>query len=259
MRAYRADGEIFARNDSITTGKIAFFDDKVLLFTDSQAKPTEIGEMYPFVETFSPDLHRGAALERPYKGHGSMILITTDTNGQITSISIMKVAPVVVSDNGVSLLVKEGRSDTVYHHIDGALEPFLRLDFGNYAIPDEAFEPSYNKPASEKKHYGVRNIFEGDRYILVTGTIQPNHFLLFDRREDYAGFTTLGPDGSEGLFLDGVRFQPAYIRDNRLVGYMSALDIVDHAENLTNPDLKALAATLKEDNNPVIVTAKLKQ
>jgi hypothetical protein len=82
---------------------------------------------------------------------------------------------------------------------------------------------------------------------------------LFDRREDYAGFTTLGPDGSEGLFLDGVRFQPAYIRDNQLVGYMSALDIVDNAESITNPDLKALAATLKEDNNPVIITAKLKK
>jgi hypothetical protein len=259
MRAYGADGEIFARNDSITTGKIAYFDDKVLLFTDSQAKPTEIGEMYTFAETFSPDLHRETALEVPFKGPGSMILITSDAEGQITSISIHKTAPVVVTNNGASLLVKEGRSNTVYHHIDGALEPFLRLDFGSYAIPAEMYEPSYNKPVSEKKHYGVRNIFEGDRYILVTGTIQPNHFLLFDRQDDYAGFTTLGADGSEGLFLDGVRFHPAYIRDNQLIGYMSALDIVDNAAHITNPDLKALATTLREDSNPVIVTAKLKK
>jgi hypothetical protein len=259
LRAYRADGEIFARNDSIITGKIAYFDDKVLLFTNSPTKPTEIGEMYPFVETFSPELHRETALERPFKGHGSMILITTDANGQIARISIIKVAPMVVSNNGASLLVKEERSDTVYHHIDGALEPFLRLDFGNYAIPDEAFEPSYDKPSSANKMYGVRNIYESDRYILVAGSIQPNHFLLFDRREDYAGFSPLGPNGSEGLFLDGVKFQPAYIRDNRLVGYMQAIDIVDNAESITNPDLKALAATLQEDSNPVIVTANLKK
>jgi hypothetical protein len=259
MRAYRADGEIFGRNDSITRGKIAFFDDKVLLFTDNfSTKPMEIGEMFTFMETFSPDLHRETALEVPFKGPNRIMLITNDADGQIAAISVMNIAPVIASNNGASLLVKEGRSDTVYHYTGGAMEPFLRLDFGSYAIPDEAFEPSYDKPSSTNM-YGVKNIYEGDRYILVTGSYQPPHLLLFDRREDYAGFTTLGPNGSEGLFLDGIRFNPAYIRDNQLVGYISALDIVDNAESITNPDLKALAATLKEDSNPVIVTATLKK
>jgi hypothetical protein len=258
VMAYNADGEIFARNDSITTGKIVCFDDKVLLFTDDwQTKQMELGKMFTFMETFSPELHRQTALEVPFKGTNRKMLFNTDANGQITTFSIITIASSVVSNNGASLIVKEGRSDTVYHHIDGVLEPFLRLDFGSHAIPDEMFEPHYNKPFSLDNIYGVGNVYEGDRYILVARKFLSTH-LLFDRQEGYAGFTTLGPNGNEGLFLDGVRLQPAYIRDNQLVGYMSALDIVGNAESITNPDLKALAATISEESNPVIVIAKLK-
>jgi hypothetical protein len=40
---------------------------------------------------------------------------------------------------------------------------------------------------------------------------------------------------------------------------MQAIDIVDNAEQITDPDLKALAATLTENDNPVIVVVKLKK
>jgi hypothetical protein len=73
------------------------------------------------------------------------------------------------------------------------------------------------------------------------------------------GFSaTGGPDGKPGLFIDGVKLTPMYVRDNRLVGVMQALDIVDGAGRITRPDLKELAAGLREDNNPVIVVATLK-
>ncbi len=84
-------------------------------------------------------------------------------------------------------------------------------------------------------------------------------YLVFDRREGFGGFSAVGPDGGAGLFVGGLAFTPMYIRDNRLVGYMQALDIVDNADAITNPDLKALAATLREDSNPVIVVATLKK
>jgi hypothetical protein len=107
--------------------------------------------------------------------------------------------------------------------------------------------------------YAVGNIYEGDRYILTIGKYPPSAKpLLFDRKEDYAGLSALGPEGNEGLFLDGIQFTPMYIRDNQLVGYMQAFDIVDNVEHITDPDLKALAATLPENDNPVIVVVKLK-
>jgi hypothetical protein len=45
----------------------------------------------------------------------------------------------------------------------------------------------------------------------------------------------------------------------KLTKYIQAFDIVDNHDAITNPDLKALAATLKEDSNPVIGIAKLKK
>jgi hypothetical protein len=58
-----------------------------------------------------------------------------------------------------------------------------------------------------------------------------------------------------------VPFTPSYIRNNQLVGYMQALDIVDAAaaESITDPSLQTLVATLTEDSNPVIVIATLKK
>jgi hypothetical protein len=39
---------------------------------------------------------------------------------------------------------------------------------------------------------------------------------------------------------------------------MQALSIVDAADRLTRPDMKELAAGLREDSNPVIVVVELK-
>jgi hypothetical protein len=59
------------------------------------------------------------------------------------------------------------------------------------------------------------------------------------------------------LFLAGIAFKPMYIRDNRLVGCLQAFDIVENADRVTIPRLKELAATLKEESNPVIVIVRL--
>ncbi len=42
-------------------------------------------------------------------------------------------------------------------------------------------------------------------------------------------------------------------------GDIATLDIVDNAGSITDPKLKEIAATLKEDDNPVIVVAELKK
>ncbi len=84
-------------------------------------------------------------------------------------------------------------------------------------------------------------------------------FLVFDRRDPAAGFSARGgADDKPGLLLDGLPVTPMYIRDNRLVGYLSALDVTDNADRLTHPGLKSAAQNLREDSNPVIVVATLK-
>jgi hypothetical protein len=83
--------------------------------------------------------------------------------------------------------------------------------------------------------------------------------LVIDRDDPSKGFSAVGPDDRQGLFVGGMAFAPLYMRDNRLVGCMQALDLVDNAERITDPDLKRVAAGLKEDSNPVIVVATLKR
>jgi hypothetical protein len=112
------------------------------------------------------------------------------------------------------------------------------------------------------KYYTISKIFDGNRYMIVAtnnGFAGTKGFLILNKNEPSDRFSTVGPDGEPRLFLGGIAFNPMSVHDNRLVGYVQAFDIVDNAAAITNPDLKALAATLKEDDNPVIVVAILKK
>ena len=134
---------------------------------------------------------------------------------------------------------------------------------GRYFIPFEAFGEN---PAErwDEAYHDATYVYDGDKYVIVRsssfaeGSFDTN-YLVLDRHKPYDGFSAFGPNGKPGLFIDGIKFTPCYIRDNRLVGYIQAIDIVDSADLLTNPDLKAIAATLDEDSNPVIVVATLKK
>jgi hypothetical protein len=134
---------------------------------------------------------------------------------------------------------------------------------GKYFIPAEAYGSSPEMFWRDVYH-SIIDIQAGDRYLIpriasFAGEFFTSEYLILDKDNPSDGFTATGPEGQSGLFFDGIEFKPCYIRDNRLVGYMQAIDIVDNATSITNPDLKALAATLKEDSNPVIVIAKLKK
>ena len=164
--------------------------------------------------------------------------------------------PPVCSDNGERLLVKQGRGDTLYHYNAGTITPVYALHMGRFA-------PTGPDAEWTDRNFLVDNVWEGERWLLFSinnGAEEgrkPGR-LVFDRRDLAAGgFSTLGPEHEQGLFLDGVKFSPAYIRGNRLVGYMQAFDIVDNAGRITDRRLKEIASTLREDSNPVIVAVEL--
>jgi hypothetical protein len=249
--AYDSDGRILARNDLTTSLRVSFFDDKlIVLRTRHEADPN-----YPergkgvLLDIFSPDMKHTGSVEATDNGayrffypNGDIKLFLGDG----------------ISNNGKSLLVNMSRNDTLFHLKNDALEPAFVFDFGRYAIPVEAF--SKNSTVSREDLYFLSSIWESDRYLIVRATgINSSHLLVFDRTEGVDGLSAVGPNGERGLFVGGIAFIPSYIRDNRLVGYIQAFNIVDNVDAITNPDLKALATTLKEDSNPVIVVAKLKK
>jgi hypothetical protein len=250
--AYDSAGRMFSRNDSVIKPLTSWHEDRLVLFRDFFDISTVLGDTVTIVETFSADLHRVEEIKVPYKG---------STRLRVGSGAIILVP--VFSDNGHSLLIKEVRCDTVFRYLNETTwEPAYTLEMGQYSLPDKLFDivqsgqPFRTLLEYRERYSWVSNIYEGDRHIIIRTN---NGYCVFDQSDSSRGFMATGPEGQNGLFIDGIKFTPMYVRDNRLVGYIQALDIVDNGASITNPDLKAFAVTLKEDSNPVIVVAHLKK
>lgn len=269
MIVYDSDGNISARNDSIDQYRMSYHKGRLVVakrsgsksdgnLFDPNAKPKpDPGFKATLLETYSPDLQPTGKIEVTDKGP-SYRLMTEDEQGMY--ITIIYVSSTILSDNGKSLLVKEALNDTVFHFMDNmTLEPAFRLDLGNLATPAEAYG---NNPTVELDgSSSISGIYEGDRYLFVSVTSfgkSSDIKLIFDKRTPEEGFSTVGPDGKYGLHIDGIKFTPCYIRDNKLVGFLSALDIADGRDDMTDPDLKAAVAGIVEESNPVLAVVELK-
>jgi hypothetical protein len=260
-----AAGRMFARNDSVTNSYDMLFNNGRLISLISiplRAWDND-AERVPFLDVFSNDLKHEKSIDGDNFGSGDYHF-TDLRSGAFGSGSVP-----FMTDNGERLLVRQSRNDTVYHYDGGALNPAYFLNLGRYSLPAEGYGIDPSVEMSDK-FYSVDKLWEGDRYVVVSadnyrrlpsGERIPGRRLVFDRADSSGGgFSAVGgPDGGPGLFLDGIRFVAMSVRDNRLVGVMQALEIVDGADRITRPDLKELAASLKEDSNPVIVIATLKR
>jgi hypothetical protein len=260
--AYDPAGEIIARANSDLP--VTYMTDavhrngKLIMLTPRLFSDPEPGAKSPLLEIYSSDLKHERSIE----------VLDRKISPVIRGVGAIRQG--ILSDNGASLIVYETLDETVFRLSDDmTLTPAYTFDFGRHAISPKAFGENPTAPWSENYRY-VSKLWEGERYIICRTIGYKNlppsangvymESLVFDRRNLAAGgFSALGPGGRYGLFLGGIAFTPLYVRDNRFVGYMQALDIVDNAASITNPKLKALAATLKEDSNPVIVVATLKK
>jgi hypothetical protein len=267
--AFDATGRVVARNDSIQhISGMAFFDGRLFVmkaspapvdFGDSPNFVSSVGTRVPLLEIYSPDLRLEKTVETIDKGDGS-IVTQMEMEGR-SGIMVLFGGNDIISNNGNDLILKEARSDTLFYFRNGTLTPGLLVDLGKYAMPADAF--GINPTVKAEDRYTVSNIFDGGDYFIIP-TPRPTgggvaQLIIINRNAPAEGFSaTGGPENKPGLWLDGLRFTPMYAREGGLVGYLNALDIVDNAEAITNPDLKALAATLKEESNPVIVIVELK-
>ncbi len=254
--AYTSTGRVFARNDQIPDGKISYYENRLFVLKDPSDPLPEIGDTISIASIYFPDLRHESDVNAIYLGHSYARVGSEGTGTSARFIGHF------VSNNGERVLMKLGRNDTLYLlKNNGSYEPSYKLEMGNYSPPAEMFE-GISSLAEWGKYYSVEQIFEGEKYIVgevENGAFGAHDFLIFEKNHLSGGFTATGSDGRSGLFINGIRFTPCYVRDNRLIGYMQAIDIVDNAAAITHPGVKTLAATLKEDSNPVIVVAELKK
>jgi hypothetical protein len=265
--AFDGTGRELMRSEEISGLNIAFFDDSFFVMKGSPAPfsfgndpdfVSSIGTVVPLLEVYSADLKREQVLETVDKGDGAIILMKSAA-GQIQSLSVLRGAPSILSNSGSSLLVKEPLGDTLYHYKNGALTAAYVFDPGRYRTPADAF--GVNPTGNYMQGIMANSVMEGDNYMFVTTKsygADGNADLVLDKRNPAGGFSAVGPDGNSGLFFGGIAFTPQFVRDDRLVGYLRALDIVDNADRITDPALASLAATLRENSNPVIAVVELK-
>ncbi len=263
--AYDSSGRELARSDSLMSGNMVFHDGKLLMLRNAMIRvegaPQPTGEMKPFLDICSStDLEPEATIDAPDWGLSFIMQVSGNM------VNVMMGPGALLASDGRSALVKEALSDTLKRYRNGGLEPAFVLDPGGYAIPDGAL--GMNPSTELGNSYAVRGVMGGEGYLFVEAHGYRDEvttrlvFDLDDPGDPSAPFSATGPDGRRGLFLDGIAFRPMYVRDGRLVGFMQAFDIADAAQGgatFTNPDLAALATTIKEDSNPVIVVATLRK
>ncbi len=239
-------GNEFARADGFISWGMIWYQDRLLTFPVLPPWNTEdlAGDSIPFIDLYDRDLKLVGNILGPNIG------TSVGINGHQS--------PPLYSFNGERLLIKQGRGDTLYQYGAGEIRPVYALKLGAYVPPAEVFE-FIPPPEWDERHFVVDNVWEGERWLIVsannTHDAKP---LIFDRRDIAAGgFSATGPGGEAGLFIGGIRFRPGYMQADRLVGYLQAIDIADNRAAITHPRLKELAATIEEDSNPVIVVVEL--
>ncbi len=266
---YSATGRVIARRDSDshpdqTMGRAIFRNDKLVMWkmrSQSAANPKP-GAKSILLEVLSSDLKSAGNVEAVDR---NVVPVLYQHDGGYSAFR-----QGILSDNGKQVLVYETLDDTVFYcNADMTLSPAYTLSLGRYTPPAQTFGSNASVPWNTNFRL-VNNMWEGDRFVIVKTMLydlstgrrdMKEEYLIFDRiagSVNFGGFSAAKADRKPGMSCGGVTFTPMYIRNNQLVGYMQALDIVDNSSRITNPALKQLASKIKEDSNPVVVVVQLK-
>lgn len=162
------------------------------------------------------------------------------------------------SNDGCSgLYIKEFLRDTVYNIAsDFKIVPRFVLKMGKYTFPIEMYD--FEKMDKWDDYYIVNNMFNAEKYMILSlqnGLMGKVQYLLYDK-DSKDCFTPTDQYGNQGFYVDGVKFKPLYIRNNRIVGYINPEDIVDQ-ENFKLKELQIIRNGIKLESNPILVIITL--
>lgn len=232
--AYDRENRMVARNDSIRSAQIAYYDHAlhVLKYPSTEGGPNGLRSL---IDRYTSELALSGGLQVADKG-----TVRVDVGFQ------------AFNGNGHTLLVKEELSDTVCSVAGDSLQPLYRLDLGPYRFPAERL--TFEAMNEWNDYYRVFDLLDGERYLFLfvqNGLMGDRRLLVYDKTRQQC-YTPQGSDSREGLFLEGVRFTPRSIYRNQLFGEFDLLDLLDHRESITDPALRTIAAGLSEESNLVL-------
>ncbi len=204
---------------------------------------------------------------------GKPIVINGETKTSSSVVAMYKVC----KSSGSGFTCASGGSDTIFtiRRDLGVLnvEPLYNLDFGRYrkntSMEDfylggvHLHEPEeWNGTYSETDNYlffcvifpykGFPNIPQPQRWVpIVYDKVDGKTYSLnFNKKFNANGFVN-DIDG-------GMPFWPQYHIENKLYKFVSASDFIYMASKSNSPKMKAVAAKLTEESNPVLIVVTLK-
>lgn len=234
VMAYNKDGQMVARNDSIRSPQIAYYNGELLVLKYPSLDAGRGGER-SLIDKYTADLVYAGDVRVPDKG-----------------VSRVDVGFQVLSSNGNELLIKEELSDTVCSFAGDSLRPVYRLNMGRYKFPIEKL--TLDAMNDWNKYYRVVNLMDSDGYLFIflqNGLMGDQMLMVYDKN-DGSCYIPKNSDGRKGLFVDGVRFNPRSIYGNQLFGELDLLDLLENKDRITDPALKAIAAKTTEQSNAIL-------
>ena len=164
-------------------------------------------------------------------------------------------------------------NDTIFRIKDNKLHPVWVFDMGHYHLPRSIMANMNTFMTERMKYNSLQNILEADPFLLFTiARERSDSTFIFDKRKGQV-FIMQKEQNLKGFYNDidgGMPFLPAYINGKQeLVSflypyeikeiltneYFARKNILDEAANLR---LKEMIMRLQEDDNPVVVIARLK-
>ncbi len=154
---------------------------------------------------------------------------------------------------------KEEFSDTLFYLDTRDIpHPYACIDFGNFRFVPALFD--FVKAEKWPKHYRLDGVFNFNRTLVMNvqqGLVDKKIYsYLFDKSSGNIGTSGKGIN-QKGFIIDGIECFPLAAYENQLICAAYASQLIENPA-IMSTQLKAIANTMSEDSNPLLVVLFMK-
>jgi hypothetical protein len=151
-------------------------------------------------------------------------------------------------------------NDTIYKFSNLSFSPFIVINSGKYTCNvNVRMNPGLFWVRDKGKYIVLQDIFETSRFLIFEFWLaNKTHWSYFDKSLKKA-FSIETSTGINNDYDPAIPFKPAYQMNSELIGFYSAEELTKliRGKNL-RPDTEKALRNISEEDNPVIIIAKLK-
>ena len=187
-------------------------------------------------------------------------------NVQTGASSVKKVAEKVAEKVcfwGEGLRITNSRfADSVLAYNNGELSVAYTFDYGTYKADDGERKITVGGKNMESGRFFIFQAIRSPKYF---NNLKPNermNYVFFNRESGECYRVEKDADNNAYMKNDldgGAPFWPKAVANGKMYQMIDAIEFMELAEQCSSEKMKAIAATLDENSNPVLVVVKLKE